>query len=453
MRTLLVLSVVYLTAAASPAADAKERFEVEVVKDLAYNPAKDADADKHKLDLYLPKGKKGFPVLVFVHGGGYSKGDRKEGEGLGKVFAARGVGAAVISYRLFPAVKHPGHVQDVAKAFAWVKANAAKHGGDPRNVFVGGHSAGAHLAALLATDASYLKAEKLALSDVAGVVAISGGYRILPIRKDVFGDEAAMAAASPFSHLKGGHPPFLIVYGDGDTPERHELSKEFRDALKKAGGDAEVLEVKGRTHQELFTKIGDGDATTEAALAFVAKRAAKVAQQFVLFDATFTFTKEDADNSKPSKSHYYVTGKMLNADRPKDWTSPVDYRNGTVHIRAEVLEKPAGGAPTTWSLCYIPNKGRKAGYGCTGTDVYREKGVYEKDVAMTAFWQNDLIVWEEGIKEMHLVMKDDSGGSGHAHKRTDPEKFFPTKKRITMIQVAKGAKYDPKLVPNLPERK
>ncbi|HKB06637.1 MAG TPA: GDSL-type esterase/lipase family protein [Gemmataceae bacterium] len=174
------------------------------------------------------------------------------------------------------------------------------------------------------------------------------------------------------------------------------------------------------------------------------------AQQFVLFDATFTFTKADADNSKPSKSHYYVRGEMLNADRPRDWTRPVDYRNGTVHIRAEVIEKPAGGAPTTWSLCYIPNKGQKNGYGCTGTDVYREKGVYEKDVKMTSFWQNDNIVWEEGIKEMHLVMKDDSGGAGHAHKRPDPEKFFPTKMRITMVQVAAGARYDPKQVPDLP---
>src|SRR5687768_17682962 len=78
--------------------------------------------------------------------------------------------------------------------------------------------------------------------------------------------------------------------------------------------------------------------------------------QFVLFDATFTYTKEDADNSTPSKSHYYVKGDKLNADRPKDWTSPVDYRNGTVHIRTEVIEKPAGGEPTQWNLCYIPNK-------------------------------------------------------------------------------------------------
>jgi hypothetical protein len=177
------------------------------------------------------------------------------------------------------------------------------------------------------------------------------------------------------------------------------------------------------------------------------------AQQFVLLDVTFTFTKEDADNSRPSKSHYYVRDKMLNPNRPKDWTTPVDYRNVTVHIRAEVIEKPAGGAPTTWTLCYIPNKGQKAGYGCTGTGVYKEKGVYESDVKMTSFWQNDNIVWEEGIKEMHLVMKDDSGGNGHVHKRTDPEKFFPTRMRITMIQVAKGSAYDPKLVPNLPENR
>jgi hypothetical protein len=177
------------------------------------------------------------------------------------------------------------------------------------------------------------------------------------------------------------------------------------------------------------------------------------AEQFVLFDVTFTFTKEDADNSKPSKSHYYVRGKMLNADRPKDWTRPVDYRNGTVHIRTEVVEKPPGGEPTTWTLCYIPNKGQKNGYGCTGTVLYREKGVYEQDVKMTSFWQNDSIVWSEGIKEMHLVIKDGSGGGGHAHKRPDPEKFFPTKMRITMIQVSAGSTYDPKLVPNLPAKK
>ena len=176
---------------------------------------------------------------------------------------------------------------------------------------------------------------------------------------------------------------------------------------------------------------------------------AKVSQ-FVLFDVEFTYTKADADNSTPSKSHYYVTHEKLSPHIPKDWTSPVDFRNGTVHIRLEVLEKPPGRAPTTWTLCYIPNKGQGNGYGCTNTGLYQDAGVYEKDVPMTSFWENQSIVWTEGIKQMDLVIKDDSGGQGHAHKRADHEKFFPTKVRITMIQVAKDAVYDPSLVPNLP---
>ena len=162
--------------------------------------------------------------------------------------------------------------------------------------------------------------------------------------------------------------------------------------------------------------------------------------QFVLFDVAFTYTKADADNSTPSKSHYYVTGDKLKPETPKNWTSPVDYRNGSVHIRIEVKDKPAGSSPTTWTLCYIPNKGKGNGYGCTGTEVFTEEGVYERDVPMTSFWENESIIWEEGIKQMDLVIKDHSGGQGHAHKRTDHEKFFPTTVRITMVQVAAGGR-------------
>jgi hypothetical protein len=116
-------------------------------------------------------------------------------------------------------------------------------------------------------------------------------------------------------------------------------------------------------------------------------------------------------------------------------------------VRIEVLEKPEGHEATTWSLCYIPNKGQGNGYGCTNTPLYYEEGVYEKDVPMTEFWENESIIWSEGIRQMDLVIKDGSGGQGHAHKRPDHEKFFPTKVRITMIQVAAGATYDPALLP------
>ncbi|WP_298518408.1 hypothetical protein [uncultured Kordia sp.] len=168
----------------------------------------------------------------------------------------------------------------------------------------------------------------------------------------------------------------------------------------------------------------------------------KEATQFVLFDEEFTFTHQDALTSSPSKSHYYVMNEMLSPNIPKDWTHPIDYRNGTVHIRIEVIEKPTGNEPTKWTLCYIPNKGQENMYGCTSTNLFTNEGIYEKDVSMNEFWENESIIWSEGIKQMDLVIKDDSGGQGHAHKRSDHEKFFPTKVRITMIQVAKGATYD-----------
>jgi hypothetical protein len=164
--------------------------------------------------------------------------------------------------------------------------------------------------------------------------------------------------------------------------------------------------------------------------------------QFILFDVEFTFTKEAADNSTPSKSHFYVKG---------DWTSPVDYRNGTVHVRIEVLEKPDDFTPTTWSLCYIPNQGQGNGYGCTSTGIYLNKGIHEKDIPMTSFWENESIIWSAGIKQMDLVIKDDSGGQGHAHKRDDHENYFPTRVRISMIQVAAGDVYDPKILPLEPK--
>ena len=172
---------------------------------------------------------------------------------------------------------------------------------------------------------------------------------------------------------------------------------------------------------------------------------AGVAAQFTLFDRVFDFSIEQAVSTK---SHLFVMADGFGSGCPKDWTAPVDYRHGTVHIRMEVLKKPAGDAPTVWSLCYIPNKGQKNGYGCTGSPSYTKTGVYEREVKMTQFWNHDSIIWTEGIKKMALVIKDTSGGQGHAHKRKDHDKYFPTRVRVTMIQVSAGAKFDPKRAPD-----
>ncbi len=172
------------------------------------------------------------------------------------------------------------------------------------------------------------------------------------------------------------------------------------------------------------------------------------AEQFVLLDVTFTFTKADADNGMPNKSHYYVKSDRLNPNTPIDWTKPIDYRNGRVHVRTEVMDKPAGSAETRWTLCYIARKGIDAGYGCTNTAAYKEEGVWEFEQGMTEWWQNDNIDWTQGIKQEDLVMKDSKGV--FAHTMPDPERWFPTTLRITMIQVSAGSTYDEALVPGLP---
>jgi hypothetical protein len=175
------------------------------------------------------------------------------------------------------------------------------------------------------------------------------------------------------------------------------------------------------------------------------------AEQFVLFDQVFTFAEKDA---VPTESHIKVTPDLFAKDTPKDWTKPVDYRDGTLHIRWEVLEKPPGEAPTFWSICYIPVKGQKNGYGCASSPTYTVPGVYEKDEDMTRFWENDSIVWTEGIKMMTLVIKAAKvQGRSHAHLQPDLGKFFPTKIHVTLVQVSKGATYDPSKVPGLKDAK
>ncbi len=171
------------------------------------------------------------------------------------------------------------------------------------------------------------------------------------------------------------------------------------------------------------------------------------AEQFVLFDEVFTFEAKDA---VPTKSHLHVKAEQFGKNTPKDWTSPIDYRNGSAHIRIEVLEKPEGDVPTMWSLCYIPNKGQKNNYGCLSSPSYTKTGVFEKDQKMTEFWENDSIIWAEGIKLMSLVIKRaKAGGKAHAHLQPDLTKFFPTKIRVSIVQVSKGDTYNPSLVQKL----
>ena len=176
------------------------------------------------------------------------------------------------------------------------------------------------------------------------------------------------------------------------------------------------------------------------------------AEQFVLFDKTFKYEKKDAI---PTKSHLKVSLEELSKDMPKDWTSPVNYADGSLYVFMEVLEKPKGDEKTHWSLCYIANKGQNgSSYACASSPHYTGTGTFEVTRDMKKLWQKDKVVWSQGIKAITLVTKASKNKSGvkgkaHGHMQPNIDLFFPTKIRVIMVQVAKGSKLDKSKIPGL----
>jgi acetyl esterase/lipase len=261
--------------AGAPAARAAPEGGVWAVRDLAYYEGPGADPAKHRLDLYLPADKTDFPAVLFVHGGAWVLGDRKDFgvyEALGRMFARHGIGAAAASYRLAPRVKHPEQVKDVARAFAWLHAHIGQYGGWPDRVFVAGHSAGGHLAALLATDETYLAAEGLSLKDVRGALPISAVYSLPDgLFNDVFGtDPTVRKAAGALAHAQPGRPPFLILYADKDFPFCDVGSEAFARALQQHKVPARTVVVKERNHIDVIAKAPrDDDPCGQALVEFI----------------------------------------------------------------------------------------------------------------------------------------------------------------------------------------
>jgi acetyl esterase/lipase len=273
----LLLAAVLLARPAWAADEARApktggHFEVEVHKDIPYVEGKDAD-ERQKLDLYLPKGARDYPTLFFIHGGAWRAGSRSGFDRIGRTFARNGVAFVSTGYRLSPKVKHPTHIQDVAKGFAWTVANLGKYGGNPDAIFVSGHSAGGHLAALLATDDDYLKAEKLSLSNIKGAIPVSGAFVVTPRLKDVFGDDAEVCKkASPQNHVREGLPPFLVVYADNDLGNLGKQAEAFAPALKEHKVEATLVKGQDRNHGSIMMKMAaEDDPATQAVLEFIAR--------------------------------------------------------------------------------------------------------------------------------------------------------------------------------------
>lgn len=251
--------------------------------DIPYAEIPGGDVRLTSLDVYAPPDGAGFPVVVWVHGGGWSRGDKGNVEEKPPAFTAAGYVFVSVNYRLSPAVQHPAHVQDVAAAIAWVHRNIADYGGDPGKIFLIGHSAGAHLVALVATDEAHLGRQGMGLDALSGVVCLDGAGYDIPwalaeasvsssLYRQAFGnDRAGWWEASPIAHVAPGKgiPPFLLVYA-GRRAASKEAAARFAAALREAGVRAELYHAADKDHQGVNRDLGKpGDATAARVLAFL----------------------------------------------------------------------------------------------------------------------------------------------------------------------------------------
>ncbi len=233
-------------------------------EDVSYVETSDAyRAERGRLDLYVPAKGGNFPVLIWFHGGGLTGGDKGNAAKLGEALAGGGIAAVVPNYRLSPRAIFPAYVEDAAAAVAWVRAHARELHIDPTRIYVGGHSAGAYLASLLAMDPRYLRQAGLAEKDVAGFIPVSGQMMThFAVRAERKIDENTVTAdeAAPIYFLRKDTRPMLILMGDADWPARREENAYFAAAAKAVGNNGiEMHVIADRDHGSIVGKMTEPD--------------------------------------------------------------------------------------------------------------------------------------------------------------------------------------------------
>jgi len=262
-------------------------LETKVIKDVPYKDdvisLTPYEQERCKLDLTVPVGAKGFATYVWFYGGGMKNGGKdlrtEYCAEIRESLAQAGVAVVTPDYRLSPKAKYPAYVDDAAAAFAWTVKHIAEQGGDPRKVFIGGHSAGATLALLVGMDPERLKPHGLTLGSVAGIAQVSGQvlthYTIREERGQpryaITSDEAA-----PAFHIRKTLPPILTIYAQNDMLSRAEENQFFVTTLKAAGHSENYsLRVDDRDHGSVGHNIRNAeDPARLAILNFIAKQSA-----------------------------------------------------------------------------------------------------------------------------------------------------------------------------------
>jgi acetyl esterase/lipase len=263
----------------------------DVHRDIPYaSPA----AERQVLDVYTPRSPKNLPVIFWIHGGGWQTGDKTEVQEKPRAFVERGFVFVSTNYRLLPKVEMGTIIRDVAKSIGWVHKHIAEYGGDPKRIFVMGHSAGAQLAALVCIDDRYLKAEGVPFDAVRGCVPVDGDTYDVPAiietsetrrrahkqpqakfsYREKFGNDPQMHRDfSAVTHVAKdkGIPPFLILHV-ADHPDVAAQAERLAAVLKEAGIPAARFAAKETNHTKINAHIGvPDDPVSKALFNFVAE--------------------------------------------------------------------------------------------------------------------------------------------------------------------------------------
>jgi len=199
------------------------------------------------LDVYSPKGDKGFSTIVWFHGGGLKKGNKSVPEG----FKEKGVAVVAANYRLHPKVKAPAYIQDAAASVAWVFENIEKHGGDSARIFVSGSSAGGYLTSMIGLDKRWLGAHGINANRIAGLIPLAGHtitHFTVRAERGIEGTQPVIDDLAPLYHVRADAPPFLMITGDRELEMlgRYEENAYLMRMLRVAGhSDARIMELDG----------------------------------------------------------------------------------------------------------------------------------------------------------------------------------------------------------------
>ena len=258
--------------------------DVSIAADIPYTVRPGADPRQTNLDVYIPMAASGLPVLMYVHGGGWTSGDKDAVGAKAAYFTAHGFIFVSINYRLMPAVWPAQQAADVAQAVAWVKENIGAYGGDGTRIFVLGHSAGAHLTALIASDETYLHEAGLGPGALRGVILLdSAAYDVEQLMRSpegqaepfrpAFGDDPAQwRRVSPRAKIGPGKsiPPHLLLLSTTNG-QRRPAAEGLAGALRAARVYAHIVDAcRFRDHTTINEQLGrPGDPPTAAVQAFL----------------------------------------------------------------------------------------------------------------------------------------------------------------------------------------